>query len=138
MSTDTPMLPTPHLDKLKAALRNPRLPAIDKPRLNEALERYREWISSLEKVKYGQAKAVQLLVDATNRYRMSVDLDLIFDSPAEFLYRQKGQLKLDNTIIEEFLPQLLYRGLNLPGSNLELGPQKTFAGLCFSSTIADS
>ena len=33
-----------------------------------------------------------------------IDVDLIFDSPEDFLYRQKGQLKLDNTVIEEFLP----------------------------------
>lgn len=34
-------------------------------------------------------------------------LDLIFDNLSDFLYRQKGQLKLDNSIIEEFLPWLL-------------------------------
>ncbi len=137
MSNDTPKLPTPHLDKLNALLRNRRLPAADRSRVQEALQRYKEWIRELKTVKGGQKGAVQQLVDATNRYKMFVELDLIFDSPGEFLYRQKGQLKLDNTILEEFLPQLLYRGLSLADSSLELGPRKTFAGLSFSSTLAD-
>jgi len=136
MSKEKPTLPTPHLDKLKALLENRRLPAVDKPRVEAALQRYREWIADLEAVKGGQRAAVQRLVDATNRYKLSVELDLIFDSPGEFLYRQKGQLKLDNTILEEFLPQLFYRGLNLADGTFELGPRKTFAGLSFSSSIA--
>lgn len=67
---------------------------------------------------------------------MAIELELIFDSPEEFLYRQKGQLKLDNTILEEFLPQLLYRGLSLADDMFDLGPQKTFSGLSFSSSMA--
>lgn len=136
MSKETTTLPTPHLDKLKALLENRRLPATDKPRVEAALQLYREWITDLEAVKGGQRGAVQRLVDATNRYKLSVELELIFDSPGEFLYRQKGQLKLDNTILEEFLPQLFYRGLNLAEGAFDLGPRKTFAGLSFGSSIA--
>ena len=135
-SKQTPTLPTPHLDKLKALLENRRLPAADRPRAQAALQRYREWIADLEAVKGGQKGVVQQLVEATNRYKLSVELDLIFDSPAEFLYRQKGQLKLDNTILEEFLPQLFCRGLNLGDGTFELGPRKTFAGLSFASSVA--
>jgi len=138
MSNETPKLPTPHLDKLEALLKNRRLAAVEKPRVQAALDRYRTWIAELEAVKGGQRGAVQRLVDATNRYALTVELDLIFDSPGEFLYRQKGQLKLDNTILEEFLPQLLYRGLSLADGSFELGPQKTFAGLSFASSIANS
>jgi hypothetical protein len=65
-----------------------------------------------------------------------VELDLIYDSPSEFLYRQKGQLKLDNTVIEEFLPRLLFRSLDLGGKGLVLGPGETFAGLTFGSSLA--
>ncbi len=136
MSDISPKLPTPHLAKLKALLKNPRLPAADKPRVTEALERYEQWIEELQSIKCGKKGSVQKLVDATNRYKMFVDLDLIFDSPKEFLYRQKGQLKLDNTILEEFLPQLLFRGLSLPKGMFEFGPQKTFTGLSFTSAIA--
>ncbi len=138
MSKETPLLPTPHLDKLKALLENRRLPAVEKSRVQAALQRYREWIADLEAVKGGQRGAVQRLIDATNRYKLSVELDLIFDSPGEFLYRQKGQLKLDNTILEEFLPQLFYRGLSLADGTFEWGPRKTFAGLSFSSSLANS
>ncbi|MFQ5873813.1 MAG: Bpu10I family restriction endonuclease, partial [Dehalococcoidia bacterium] len=136
MSNDAPNLPTPHLDKLNALLRNPRLPAADKPRVQEALQRYHEWIEDLKGVQGGQKGSVQKLVDATNRYKMFVELDLIFDSQEDFLYRQKGQLKLDNTILEEFLPQLLYRGLSLADSSFDFGPRNTFAGLSFMSSLA--
>jgi hypothetical protein len=136
MSNEAPTLPTTHLDKLNALLKNPRLPAADEPRVREALQRYREWIKELEGVRGGQKGSVQKLVDATNRYKMFVELDLIFDSPEDFLYRQKGQLKLDNTILEEFLPQLLYRGLSLADRSFELGPRNTFAGLSFMSSLA--
>ena len=130
-------LPTPHLDKLNALLRNLRLPSADRPRVEEALRKYSEWIHELERVKQGQKNTVRQLVEATNRYKGFVELDLIFDSPEDFLYRQKGQLKLDNTILEEFLPQLIYRSLRLKDQTFEFGPRNTFAGLSFTSSIAD-
>ena len=68
---------------------------------------------------------------------MFIELNLIFDSPKDFLYRQKGQLKLDNTILEEFLPQLIFRGLSLSDDSFEFGPQKTFSGLSFTSGISN-
>jgi hypothetical protein len=136
MTSDAPKLPAPHLAKLKALIKNRRLPTADKPRVEEALRRYEEWMKELQSVETGRKGVVQKLVDATNRYKMFIELDLIFDSPEDFLYRQKGQLKLDNTILEEFLPQLLYRGLSLPNITFELGPGNTFAGLSFTSSFA--
>jgi DNA modification methylase len=135
MSKETTTLPTPHRDKLMALLENRRLPDVEKARVQTALQRYRNWIEEMEAIKGDKRGAVQQLVDATNRYKLSVELDLIFDSPGDFLYRQKGQLKLDNTILEEFLPQLFYRSLNLADGTFELGPCKTFAGLSFSSSL---
>lgn len=133
-----PVFPTPHMDKLKALLRNPRLPTADKPRVEEAVQRYNDWISELQRIKPGQKNSVRQLVEATNRYKTFIELDLIFDSPENFLYRQKGQLKLDNTILEEFLPQLAYRSLQLDNQTFEYGPRSTFAGLSFTSSIVDS
>jgi hypothetical protein len=133
-----PVFPTPHMDKLKALLRNPRLPTADKPRVEEAVQRYNDWISELQRNKPGQKNSVRQLVEATNRYKTFIELDLIFDSPENFLYRQKGQLKLDNTILEEFLPQLVYRSLQLDNQTFEYGPRNTFAGLSFTSSIVDS
>ena len=39
--------------------------------------------------------------------------------------------------MEEFLPQLLFRGLNLTDGTFEFGPRKTFAGLSFGSSLAN-
>lgn len=138
MNSESVVLPTPHLAKLNALLKNRRLSSADKPRIIEALEKYKQWISEMESVKPGQKGAVNKLVEATNYYKKFIELDLIFDSIDDFLYRQKGQLKLDNTILEEFLPQLMFRGLNLPESKFEFGPQKTFSGLSFASGISSS
>ena len=137
MSNSTPKLPTPHVDKLNALLKNPRLPDVDKPKVQQAIQRYNKWIGSLEIVQQGQKGAVQKLVDATNQYKAFVELELIFDGQEDFLYRQKGQLKLDNSILEEFLPQLLYRGLNLTDNSFEFGPRNAFAGLSFLSSLAN-
>jgi hypothetical protein len=136
MSSNALKLPTPHLAKLNALIKNPRLPAADRPRVEEALRRYEQWIAELQFVKSGSKDAVDRLVEATNHYKMFVELDLIFDSPEDFIYRQKGQLKLDNTILEEFLPHLLYRGLSLADNTFEFGPRNTFAGLTFMSSLA--
>ncbi|MEZ4526754.1 MAG: Bpu10I family restriction endonuclease [Desulfobacterales bacterium] len=138
MSRSAIILPTPHLAKLKALINNRRLPESDRPRINEAFGRYKQWISDMESIKPGRKGSVQKLVDITNRYKMFIELELIFDSSEDFLYRQKGQLKLDNTILEEFLPQLMCRGLSLPENSYSFGPQKTFSGLSFNSGIANT
>ena len=128
-------LPTPHHGKLIACLNNTSLPAADKDRVKEALNNYQQWIRELESVEIGQNDTVEKLVDATNCYKKFIELDLIFDSPSNFLYRQKGQLKLDNTILEEFLPQLMYRSLRGIDDTFEIGPKNSFAGLSFLSSL---
>ena len=84
---------------------------------------------------------LQTLVDALNSYKRYIELDLIFDADQDFLYRQKGQLKLDNTILEEFLPYLFDIRL-VPGltrvANLNCGPQSSFAGLRAFSDLNES
>ncbi|MEA5467347.1 Bpu10I family restriction endonuclease [Spirulina sp. 06S082] len=136
-SKTMPELPQPHYTKLIACLNNPRLPSADRDRVEEAIKKYHEWIEELKLVECGQINSIQKLVDATNRYKKFVELDLIFDSSKNFLYRQKGQLKLDNTILEEFLPHLMFRSLRGIDESFELGPKKTFSGLSFSSSIGD-
>lgn len=123
------VLPTPHLGKLLACQANPQLPAADQPRVEEATQHYYQWIREIEAIPPAQSDTVERLVEATNRYKRFIELDLIFDSPENFLYRQKGQLKLDNTILEEFLPQLVYRSLRGIDDSFVLGPHKTFAGI---------
>ena len=83
------------------------------------------------------ANTVSELVESTNRYKRFIELDLIYDSNNDFLYRQKGQLKLDNTILEEFLPQLIYRSIGNIDASFQLGPRKTFSGLSYLSSIGN-
>lgn len=132
-----PEFPRPHYRKLEACRDNRRLPSADKERVVEAIAKYKEWIASLERVTPGDEKAVETLVNATNQYKRFIELDLIFDSPDNFLYRQKGQLKLDNTILEEFLSHLIFRSLKGLNDSYELGPRNTFSGLSFFSSLGN-
>jgi hypothetical protein len=130
--------PTPHLEKLTATYGNDKLPARDKPRIERAIERYHERVKAMDAVT-GRTpeKRLEKLVALLNEYRLWVDVDLIFDSNDDFLYRQKGQLKIDNSVIEEFLPRLIHP-LILPeirGFDVAVGPAKCFSALYFESSL---
>ncbi len=131
-------LPTPHLEKLNAALANDKLPDVDRPRLEEARERYFQWIQDLEAVGGSPEEAIAKRTELLDEYKRFVDLNVIFDSEADFLYRQKGQLKLDNSIIEEFLPQLLRPPVlpDLPDV-FATGPTNCYSAIYFESSLAD-
>ncbi len=72
-----------------------------------------------------------------NLYKEYIDCRLVFDSEHDFLYRQKGQLKLDNTILEEFLPRMVGRVFSdrLRELGLVMGPTNSFSHLRFDSSI---
>ena len=129
--------PAPHGDKLQALLGNDKLPEDDRPEVRDAIKRYKAWIKELRKTKGDGKNLVEPMVEALNRYKLSIDLDLIFDSKNDFLYRQKGQLKLDNTVLEEFMPRLVRRVLTgrLPERELTIGPANAFAQLRFDSNL---
>jgi hypothetical protein len=127
-------LPTPHGDKLEALLQNEKLPAADHERIERAVVRYRGWRDSLTRLPAG-VDALPEAVRLLNEYRSFLDLEVVFDSADDFLYRQKGQLKLDNTVIEEFLPHLVSRIFPEVSSAFSVGPQSCFAALYFTSTI---
>jgi hypothetical protein len=130
-------LPSPHGDKLKALLDNDKLPNSDHSRVEETVRKYNTWLSDMAKVEAQGTGAIDELVALLNDYKFHVDINLIFDSPHDFLYRQKGQLKLDNTVIEEFLPWVFTKAI--PGvwkdRGLRLGPTNCFSHLRFDSTI---
>ena len=132
------VLPTPHGDKLNALLENEKLPKSDRPHILDALTLYKEWLEKLKLVTGGPQEIVTDMVDILNEYKRYVELNVIFDSKNNFLYRQKGQLKLDNTIIEEFLPILLTSALSdlLQDYDLGFGPMTCFSGIRFESGIA--
>ncbi len=118
---------TPHGDKLKALLDNGKLPADDLPRVRSAIERYDAWIAGLDGLRGRQP--VESLVASLNGYKKFIDLNLIYDSDEDFLYRQKGQLKLDNTVLEEFLPRLVGNQFaeRMEGRGLMIGPSRALA-----------
>lgn len=130
-------LPTPHGDKLKALVQNQKLPPQDLPRVTQAIEFYERWLQELRQVEAAGSETIVQLVSLLNAYKRHIELDLIFDSDQDFLYRQKGQLKLDNTIIEEFLPILITTALaeHLRGYQLSFGPTTCFSAIRFESGL---
>lgn len=127
-----------HGDKLHALAQNAKLPASDRPRIEAQIQAYDSWVSRMDALTSEGDELLRDLVDLLNEYKKSVEFDLIFCSTEDFLYRQKGQLKLDNTILEEFLPRLFDARL-IPGfsrqNGLECGPKASFAGLSFESPL---
>ncbi len=130
-------LPTPHGNKLRALLKNPKLPQSDYGNVVNALAIYENWLSNLANVQGSYSAIVEQQVNLLTQYKQYIELDLIFDSPNNFLYRQKGQLKLDNTIIEEFIPILITAVFanKLTGKNLTFGPTSCFSGIRFETSI---
>ena len=131
--------PTPHGDKLRALLENAKLPTADRRRVVTAIKTYDRWLAEMTTLEGEGEDLIVPLVNSLNRYKTTVDLDLVFDSPKNFLYRQKGQLKLDNTVIEEFLPWLVGRVFadRIDGQGLILGPINAFSHLRFETGILD-
>ena len=127
-----------HGDKLNALVGNQKLPAVDLPRVEAQIERYNEWIAALNSLEGEGDDLLAGMVELLNSYKKSVEFHLIFCSSEDFLYRQKGQLKLDNTILEEFLPRLFDTRI-IPGlarlNDAECGPRSSFAGLSFESPL---
>lgn len=125
-----------HGDKLRALLANDKLPAPDKERVEDALGKYATWRNELETAQGTPDEVLTAHIDALNRYKRYIELDLIFSAEGDFLYRQNGQLKLANSILEEFLPFLFDERL-VPGlariSTLMCGPRSSFSGMSFDA-----
>jgi len=127
-------LPTPHLDKITAALENDKMPAAALERLRAGIVKYHQWIADMETVQGDREHVVKELVRIFNSYKFYVDFDLIFSCEEDFLYRQKGQLKIDNSVIEEFLPHLAFKAFpELTG--VTFGPTKCFSAAYFKTNL---
>lgn len=130
--------PTPHFDKLKAILENDKLPQSDRQKIELASKKYGSWIEELRKINGPEDQIAQKMVGLLNNYKQFIDIDIIFDSENDFLYRQKGQLKLDNSIIEEFLPWLIEATvLYKLGDDLNLGPTNCYSAISFDASIKE-
>jgi len=124
---------TPHLDKLTAAIVNPKC-ADDKKLLEEALTHYKTWISSSKALISTKQNRVNEMVDLLNEYKDFLEVDIIARRGSAFLKRQKGQLKLDNSVLEEFLIHLVDNRIidGLPKNfNIDCGPYTAFMSLSF-------
>lgn len=127
-----------HGSKLYALLENEKLPKSDKECVEKAIQKYKVWIKTISTTNKIGDDLLSFLITALNNYKNYIDIELIFNSRNDFLYRQNGQLKLSNSILEEFLPYLFDERL-VPGfkqmSNAICGPQSSFAGLSFGSPL---
>ncbi len=130
-------LPTPHGDKLRALISNEKLPSDDRPHVRQAIEHYEKWLQEMSQVRGTCSEIIEQMISFLNIHKRHIEVDLIFDSDQDFLYRQKGQLKIDNTIIEEFLPILVTTALTsrIQGYDLSFGPATCFSGIRFESSI---
>lgn len=126
------MIGTPHLDKLNAALANPKCEP-DWPLLTEGKGLYEAWVASLAAVGgEGQERVVEM-VRLLNDYKHEFEVELVVKRGSDFLRRQKGQLKLDNSILEEFLIHLVHPAVvrGLGDTQLVVGPENAFMSLSF-------
>lgn len=132
--------PAPHYEKLLALLNNEKLPSDDKLRVEEAIKYYQKWTSLIDRAiaaNYSANRTLKKLVKLLNIYKNYIDIFLIFDSSNDFIYRQKGQLKIDNSIIEEFLPKLINPILvpEMESREIDIGPIKSFSSVYFESSL---
>jgi hypothetical protein len=123
---------TPHKEKLLAAIENPKAKQ-DIELLKEALNAYYTWIDKMNTLTSIGMLRIKDITKFLNEYKDFLEVDLIAANGSDFLKRQKGQLKLDNSVLEEFLIHLVHPSIldNLPSFNLETGPQTTFMSLAF-------
>ncbi|MDO5617273.1 Bpu10I family restriction endonuclease [Kocuria sp.] len=131
--------PTPHGDKLRELVNNAKLPGSDLPKVESLVRHYAQWIEDMSNLtSTGDAK-VEDLVGLLNAYKEKIEVDLIWDSDESFLYRQKGQLKLDNSVLEEWFPWLVDPVImpELGDIDLVVGPAKAFAAARFQSALTD-
>jgi hypothetical protein len=123
---------TPHKEKLLAAMANPKCKD-DLPILNDALHAYQEWINNTNSLTSTGKQKVQEMTNLLNEYKDYLEVELIARRGSPFIKRQKGQLKLDNSVLEEFLIHLIDLSIldGLPSFEIETGPQTAFMSLSF-------
>ena len=130
-----------HGEKIVAARESDKLPIADRERLDLAISRYDKWVQDLEVCDGASMdELINKMVNLLNDYKYYIDVDLIFDSTEDFLYRQKGQLKLDNTVMEEFLPIFVRKCLikEFGHCDLNIGSQTaTFSSAYFASSLSN-
>lgn len=130
---------TPHKDKLVAALENKKAKS-DLIVLQKALQAYENWIRDMTSLMSTGRKRVDEMTELLNRYKDHLEVDLILAQGSPFLTRQKGQMKLDNSVLEEFFMHLVRNEIinGLPKSEFLVGPQRAFMSLAFMPSSFES
>lgn len=129
-----PVPKTPRKDKLLAAIANPKvIDHKDVPLLKQALTGYETWIAGMESLDTNGKERVLGMTQLLNSYKDLLEVELIAKQGSDFLKRQKGQLKLDNSVMEEFLIHLVDKRIltALPPFDLEVGPHTAFMTFSF-------
>ncbi|HEV7399157.1 MAG TPA: Bpu10I family restriction endonuclease [Solirubrobacterales bacterium] len=127
---------TPHGNKIAAAIANRKAIQQDKDLLGEIQEAYGRWVADLVATIPDESPEarVRRQAELLNDYKFFVEVDCVAKRGSPWLKRQKGQLKLDNSIIEEFLIHLVHPA-TLPGFNrldeLAVGPNQAFMSMSF-------
>lgn len=131
----------PHKEKLLAAIHKEKIiAAIENPKakddidlLNEALSAYEFWNKKMLSLTSSGHERIHEMTALLNEYKDYLEVDLVATKGSPFLKRQKGQLKLDNSVMEEFLIHLVHPSIikNLPSFDLDTGPQTAFMSLAF-------
>lgn len=130
---------SPHKEKLLAAISNPKCKN-DVLILKDALKAYESWIKALLSLKSTGKERVLEMTKLLNEYKDLLEVELISKKCSSFLTRQKGQLKLDNSVLEEFLIYLVDPKIisGLPKLEIEAGPQTAFMSLSFKPSQISS
>jgi hypothetical protein len=136
-----PPIKPAHGQKVEKLLANRKLPPADKARVQAAKGRYLAWVKAMDELTLEGDALLEKLVELLNEYKRQIEVELIYDSPQDFVYRQSGQLKVGNSILEEFLPRLADTRL-VPGLGLlpsyKVGPQKAFAAFTIIGNVHTS
>ena len=80
---------TPHLDKLEAAIRNPKCEREDVLLLEEARERYRTWKAAITAAAGTGKPRVIEMTRLLNEYKDFLEVELIAARGSAFIKRQK-------------------------------------------------
>ena len=124
----------PHKDKLEKLYENNKIPEDDRVRLGKMLKIYQRYRSGINRINFdsGFEKFCKLI----NRYSLILNYYFIYCSKNDFLYRQKGQLKLESSLLEEFMLDLIRKSLppNIK-DDFHIGPTRSFSRMFFKASL---
>lgn len=132
MSTES----QPHGGKLDKLRQNTKLPELDRDRVDALWVAYEDWLRTMDALDARGEQRVDDLVRLLNQYKRRLD-ELVWDSDADFLYRQDGQLKLRGSVLEEFLPRLVVPEIieEANDASFRTGSTTTLSSFVFDSVL---